>query len=70
MDLAEGSVAYQNSYQYVKSPETGKVLGKLAYLKGQLISEEFFLSSDRHSKKKFFLQKWLKQKIESLDDTN
>ena len=55
MDLAEGSVAYQSSYQYVKSPETGKVLGKLAYLKGQLISEEFFLSSDTQKKPtKFF----------------
>ena len=64
MDLAEGSVAYQNSYQYVKSPETGKVLGKLAYLKGQLISEEFFLSSDRHSKKKniFFFTKVVETK--------
>ena len=42
MDLAIGSVACQSSYQHAKLPKTGKVLGKLAYLKGQLISEDYF----------------------------
>ena len=44
-------MACQSSYQNVKLPETGKVFGKLAYLKGQLISEEFFLSSDTQKTK-------------------
>ena len=45
--------------------------------KGQLISEEFLLSSDTPKNQRNFVQifalaskKWLKQKIKALDDTN